>query len=218
MKFREYIGITLSVRLSVYLSVQIRLFFWFWLRLIIFSTWVYRHETMCRIHSWSQFNIDLRPQIKFIGFIIWLCVRATLFLSFDIMMLWLAHQCITIVRCVANIHDLFMTLTFDLNIKIIYFHNEFETGKIISLFDIVTTNFGIWMYHHETICCVHSWPLFYFDLWPICRWRGELSELSLIHSIILSAPSGSWGDGKGFPFGSVCRNVRGCIYSESSGF
>ena len=27
------------------------------------------------------------------------------------------------------------------------------------LFDIGIRNFGIWVYHHETTCCVHSWPL-----------------------------------------------------------
>ena len=28
------------------------------------------------------------------------------------------------------------------------------------------TMFGTWVYHHGTICCIHSWPLYDLDLWP----------------------------------------------------
>ena len=57
------------------------------------------------------------------------------------------------------------------SISKLYFHNEFESGKMSLLFDIGTPNFCIWVYHHET-CCVHSGPKCDFDLWPICGWRG----------------------------------------------
>ena len=50
----------------------------------------------------------------------WLCVQASAFLSFVIVILCLASVCITMVRCVAYIHELCMTLAFDLNIKIIF--------------------------------------------------------------------------------------------------
>ena len=46
--------------------------------------------------------------------------RPQLFLSFDKVILCLARECITIVRCVAYIYEFFMTLTFYLNIKIIF--------------------------------------------------------------------------------------------------
>ena len=42
------------------------------------------------------------------------------FFWFDIGLPYLAYGCITMRRCVAYIHELFMTLTFDLNIKIIF--------------------------------------------------------------------------------------------------
>ena len=32
-------------------------------------------------------------------------------------------------------------------------------------FDIDIQNFSIWVYHHETTCCVCSWPLFDIDLY-----------------------------------------------------
>ena len=50
------------------------------------------------------------------------------------------------VPCVAYIHELCMTLTFDLNIKII-FHHWFDSGKTSLLFNIGIQNFGIWVYH-----------------------------------------------------------------------
>ena len=66
----------------------------------------------------TTLTFDLK--VKFIGFMTWLCVRASAFLSFDIVILCLAHECITMVRCVAYIHELCMTLTFDLDIKLIF--------------------------------------------------------------------------------------------------
>ena len=143
---------------------------WHWLT--IFGTWLY-HKTMCHIHLWSRFDVDLWPpgqiyrllsclhvwpvtsvsfdigipylahgsitirecikyihdpdmtltfdlNVKFIGFMTWLCVQASVFLSFDIVILCLARECITMVQCVSYIHELCMTLTFDLNIKIIF--------------------------------------------------------------------------------------------------
>ena len=59
-------------------------------------------------------------KVKFIGFITWLCVRAIAFLSIDIVILCFARECITMVQCVLYIHDLCMTLTYDLNTKIIF--------------------------------------------------------------------------------------------------
>ena len=59
-------------------------------------------------------------KVKLMGFMTWLCVQASAFLSFDIVILCLTREFITMVRCVAYIHELCMTLTFDLNIKIIF--------------------------------------------------------------------------------------------------
>ena len=97
-------------------------------------------------------NFDLN--VKFIDFVF----RPQLFLSFDIVILCLACECtcITMVRCVIYINEVCMTLTFD-SISKLYFHHEFESGKMSLLFDKGIPNFGIWVYHHETTCCVHSW-------------------------------------------------------------
>ena len=39
-------------------------FFMVWHWLTIFGTWVYHHETMCRIHSWSRYDLELWPQAQ----------------------------------------------------------------------------------------------------------------------------------------------------------
>ena len=47
--------VTLSVRLSVQIRVRLVSFSLLWHRHTIFDTWVYHHETMWRIPSWSLY-------------------------------------------------------------------------------------------------------------------------------------------------------------------
>ena len=93
----------------------------------------------------TTLNFDLN--VKFIGFMTWLRVQASAFLSFDIVILCLARECITMVRCVAYIHELCTILTFDINININIPMN-LSLAKCL-LFDIGILNFGIWVYHHD---------------------------------------------------------------------
>ena len=61
-----FLWITLSGCLSVRLSVHIRVwtitFFMVWHSLITSGTRVYHHKTMCRVHSWSRYDLELWPQ------------------------------------------------------------------------------------------------------------------------------------------------------------
>ena len=94
-----------------------------------------------------------------------------LFLSFDILViLCLACECITMVRCVTCIHDLCMTLTFHINMKVI-----FSPWIFSLLFDRGIPTFGLWVYHHETKCFVHSWLLTYM-------WVAGVSLVSITQS------------------------------------
>ena len=61
------------------------------------------------------------------------CVRRITFLWFDIGLPYLAHGCITMIRCVAYIHDPDMTLNFDLNVKFIGFLTCFRVRPITFL-------------------------------------------------------------------------------------
>ena len=94
-------------------------------------------------------------------------VRPITFLWFDIGLPYLAHGCITMRRCVAYIHDPDTTLNFDLKIKLIGFLTCFRVRPIT--FFLVwhwATIFGTWVYHHKTICRVHSWSRYDLELWP----------------------------------------------------
>ena len=66
--------------------------------------------------------------VKFIGLMTLLCVQASVFLSFDIVILSLALECITMIRCVAYIHEICMTLTFDLQVNFIGFCHVFMSN------------------------------------------------------------------------------------------
>ena len=102
----------------------------------------------------TMLTFDLK--VKFIGFMTWLCVQALAFLSLDILLLCLAHECNTIVPCVAYIHEFCITLTFDLNIKII--------ASAASSYDNACTKRVTWLAHSSTI----DFWLFFFSRLPWC--------------------------------------------------
>ena len=92
---------------------------WHWLT--IFSTCVYHHKTMCSIHSWSRFDIDLWPQGQIYRFLSCLCVQPVTSVCFDIGISYLGHGSIAMRWCVMYIHDHDTTLTFDFKVKFIGF-------------------------------------------------------------------------------------------------
>ena len=129
----------------------------------IFGTFVYYHETLCRVHLWSRFDSDLWPQGQIYRLFSCLCVRPTTPVCFDIGISYLAHASITIRECVTYIHDPDMKLTFDLKVKFIgsmtwlcvsatAFLSFYIPGCHIIL--------GPWVYHHGTMCREHWWPLY----------------------------------------------------------
>ena len=58
-------------------------------------------------------TLALDFKVNFIGFMTWLCVQATAFLSFDIAILRLTYGCITMSQHVVYILDPCMTWTID---------------------------------------------------------------------------------------------------------
>ena len=92
--------------------------------LTIFDTWVITMRECVEYINDSDMTLTFDHKRNFFNdmFMTWLCVRAAAFWSFDIVILCLARVCITIVQCVAYISDLYMymILTFELNIKIIF--------------------------------------------------------------------------------------------------
>ena len=117
-------------------------------------------------------TFDLK--VKFIGFMTWLCVQVTAYLSFDIVILWVYHHG---TMCRTHSWPLFDP---DPDLWRQYqkciFSPWIWPGKILFALWHKHTNFGIWVYYQETTCCVHSWQLFDLDLWPIWGDGGILNE------------------------------------------
>ena len=80
MTFRGYIGI------SVEICVRSITFVLPWHWPIILGSWVYHHEKMCLVHSWSWYDVDLWPQ----G---WICrvYDKALCSSHSFFVLWHSH-------------------------------------------------------------------------------------------------------------------------------
>ena len=151
----------------------------------IFGTWVYHNERMCQVHSWSWYDIKLwsQGQIYRVNDMV-LCLGLRFFIfwhSHTLFGTWVYHHGM---KCC--IHE--WTL-YDLDIWPLsksYFHHGLESSKISLLFDIGIPNFGIWVYHQETACCV----LFLTLVWLlplICMWvvGGGVSLVSFTHSFDL---------------------------------
>ena len=139
----------------------------------IFGTWVYHHERMCQVHSWSWYNIDLWLQGQIYRvYDMSLCSGLSFFVlwyGYTLFGTWVYHH------STLWVHSWTLWPWPSTSISKLYFHHGFESVKISLLFDIGIPNFGIWVYHHETTCCVHFLPLYDLDLWPICGWQGILS-------------------------------------------
>ena len=209
-----YIGITLSVRLT------------------IFGTWVYHHKTMCSVHSWSRYDLELWPKcqiiclcvraitfswfdsglphlahrsitmrrcdmsihvpdsmltfdlkVKCIGFMTFLCVQASALLSYDIVIYFVWHEYITMVWCVVYIHELCMTLTSNLNIKIIFSPWIWVWQDVFALWHRHTKFWHMGVSPWDNMLCtfltlVWPWPLTYM-------WVGA-SLLSFTHRFYLA--------------------------------
>ena len=114
-------------------------------------------------HPDTTFTFDLWGQI-------YRNYEMALFSSFDIVILCLAIEWITMVQS-----RIYPCPLYDLDLwphfQKLYFHHEFESGKIVLLFDTDIPNFGIWVNHYKTTSCVHPWPMYNLRaLWDLITW------------------------------------------------
>ena len=92
-------------------------FFMVWHWLTIFGTWMYHHETMCRVHSCSRYDLELWHQGQIYRvFDMFSCPAHNFFMVWHCLTMF-GTWCITIRQCVAYIHDPDSMLTFDLKVK-----------------------------------------------------------------------------------------------------
>ena len=164
----RYIEISLSVCPSVCAdSCPAHNFLWVWHWLTIFGTWVYHHETMCHVHIWSLFDIGLWSQGQIYRvFDMFSCPAHNFFMVWQWLTIfgtWMYHH-----ETMCHVHS---WSRYDLEL--------WPQGQIYRVFDMFScpahkffldwhwlTILGTWMYHHQTMCRVHSWPRFNVDLWP----------------------------------------------------
>lgn len=105
-------------------------------RFTIFGAWLYHHDVSstlsASIHLFLQIRVGLDVDIPF----------GT----------WVYHQ--SIGRCFAYLHDLYITLNFDLKVKVMFYNIDSCPGH--KFFDLFYRHaiFGTWVYHYETICQV----------------------------------------------------------------
>ena len=131
---------------------------------------------MCQVHSSSWYDVDLWPQRQIYWVYGILCLDLS-FLSFGIVILCLAVECIiTMVRCVAYINELCMTLTFDPNIKIIFSPWIWMGHDVFAFWQRHTKFWHMGVSPCDNMLCtfltlVWSWPLTY--MWVA---GGFLSE------------------------------------------
>ena len=138
-------------------------------------------ECVAFIHD-PNMMLTFELKVKFIEFLTWLCVWATAFLSIDsntISGTWVFNH-----RIMCHIHSWSL---YDLDLWPQYqnyiFTMNFCMGKIFFALWPRHTKFGSWVYHHETTCCIHSWPVYDldFDLYVV----AGVSLVSFTHSFYL---------------------------------
>ena len=126
-----------------------------------FSTWIYHHENIhdpgTKLTFWPQDQIYRAYDV----------FGSQLFLSFYVVILCLAWLCG--MMCCIHLWPLY-----DLELWPQYrnyiFNMNLSLARSSLLYDTGIPNFDIWVYRHETTC-IHSWPLYDLDLWPICTCR-----------------------------------------------
>ena len=127
-------------------------------------TWNMKRGCVKYIHD-PDMTLTFDLKVKFIGFMTWLCVQASPFLSFGIVILCYAFGCITMVRCVTYSHELCMTLTFDISIKIIFSQCILIWPDVFSLWHRHTKFLHMGVSPWDMLCTfstlVWLWPLTY---------------------------------------------------------
>ena len=145
---------------------------------------------MYRLHSFSRFDIYLWPQGQIYRCLSCLRVRSVISVCFDTSIPYLVHD-----MALCSGHSFF-----DL------WHSH--------------TLFGTWVYHHGTICRVHSWPLYDLDLNIKITFSQWLCSLTNRHTKFWHTGVSPWGNMLYtfltfvWPWPLTYMWVAGCILSE----
>ena len=134
--------------------------------LTIFGTWVYHHDALCRKHSWTPYDHDLWPQGLIYRLLsclhVW-PVTSVFWHWHTIFGIWVYHH-----ERMCQVHS---SSWYDVDL--------WPQGQIYMVYDMALcsglsffvlwnshTLFGTWVYHHDTMCRIHSCTLYDLDHWP----------------------------------------------------
>ena len=149
IKFKGYIVITFSIRLFVCPFVRPSVcadsylardcFFLLWHCYTIFGTSVYHHETMCHVSLWSRYDIGLWLQVLF-------ALTKPYFICHKCLSPWddVSHTSMILIRS--------LPLISGSSIQVL---SPCPTRDFCLLWYWLII-FGTLVYHHETMCRVHS--------------------------------------------------------------
>ena len=147
-------------------SCPTRNFCLLWCWLTKFGTWVYHHERICCVHSWSWYDVDLCPQGQISEFMTWLCVLG----------IWVYYHGMMCLIYSLPLLDLdlwpqYQNYIFTMNLSL---------ARSSLLFDIGISSFGILVYHHLCTFLTFLWP------WLVTYvWVAGGSVVSFAHSYYL---------------------------------
>ena len=122
---------------------------------------------MCRMHSWSKYNVDLWPQGQIYRIFYMFSCRAH---NYFLLWYWLPLFCTWFYHHKSMCR---VPSTFWYNIDLwpqdqIYMVFGMAICSNHSFFVLLRYHilFGTWVYHHWTMCNIFSWSLYDLDLWP----------------------------------------------------
>ena len=171
------------------------------------SSGEYRNHSVCPSVHWSVCAVRVRPISFFaltLAYHIWKwCVAYiqdpdTMF-AFDMALycgffvLWHSHTIFGTYMSVSPWDD--MSHTFMTSVRPDLWH-QFQNNDFTVNLCLDKTIFALWhrhikfgtsVCHHETTCCVRSWPLLDLGFWPICGWWGislALLSFELVYPIL----------------------------------
>ena len=132
-------------------------FFLVWHWRTIFGTWVYRHKTMSRVHSWSRFDVDLWLPGQLYRLLSCLHVQPVSSFSFDFGIPYLARGSITMRDASSTLMILIRPWPLT---KFTGFITWLCSGLTFFVLWQSHTLSCTWVYHHGTMCHIHSWTLY----------------------------------------------------------
>ena len=175
----------------------------------IFGTWVYHHKTMCRVHSWSRYEIELWPQGQIYRvFDMFTCPAHNYFLIWHWQTIfgtwvyphekmWHVHSCSPfdvdllpqdqIYRLLSCLHVQPVTsVSFDIGIPYLAYGSITMRGCMILIRQTLTFDLKVKFIGFMTWLCVQASPFLSFGIVILCYAVGVSPWFNVSHTVMNS--------------------------------